>query len=102
MRRADRLCTRKLPDLQRIGAVPTHLRARATVPGTSLNLLNAPAGALAGTDWRQVQRTRRLALLMQVEAHAQPWPPRDQRRAAPHRPRGLPRPAARFAWKDRP
>ncbi|MFN7757987.1 MAG: TfoX/Sxy family DNA transformation protein [Betaproteobacteria bacterium] len=102
MRRADRLCTRELPDLQRIGAVPTHLRARAAVPGTSLNLLNAPAGALDGTDWRQVKHSRRLELLMQVEAHAQPRPPRDQRRAAPHRPRGLPRPAARFSWKDHP
>ncbi|MFN9574001.1 MAG: TfoX/Sxy family DNA transformation protein, partial [Betaproteobacteria bacterium] len=69
---------RNLTDLQRIGAVPAYLRARAAVPGTSLNLLYALAGALDGTDWREVKRTRRLELLMQVEATGPARSPRDE------------------------
>ncbi|MFN7779815.1 MAG: helix-hairpin-helix domain-containing protein [Betaproteobacteria bacterium] len=69
---------RTLADLRRIGAVPAYLRAEAAAPGVSLNLLYALVGALDGCDWREVKRTRRLELLMQLESAGPPRPPRDE------------------------
>jgi predicted flap endonuclease-1-like 5' DNA nuclease len=67
-----------LADLRRIGAVPAYLRAKAAVPGVSLNLLYALVGALGGNDWREVKRTRRLELLMQLDAAGLARPQRDE------------------------
>lgn len=62
--------------LRRLGAVGAFLRVRRIVPGASLNLLYALAGALDGSDWRVVKRTRRLELLLQLEdARARTRPP---------------------------
>ncbi len=61
---------RSLRELQRLGAVAAYQRVRAAVPGASLNLLYALVGALEGLDWREVRRTRKLALLMALEAAA--------------------------------
>lgn len=64
--------------LQRLGAVAAYRRVQAVVPAASLNLLYALVGALEDEDWRDVRRTRKLALLMALEAA----PPPKTRRAA--------------------
>lgn len=55
-------------DLQRLGAVAAYRRVRAIAPRASLNLLYALVGALDDLDWREVRRTRKLALLMALDA----------------------------------
>jgi predicted flap endonuclease-1-like 5' DNA nuclease len=60
--------------LRRAGAVAAFVRARRVDAGASLNLLYALAGALDGSDWRQVQRERRLELLTAVEDHERAHP----------------------------
>jgi predicted flap endonuclease-1-like 5' DNA nuclease len=67
-----------LTELRRLGAVPAYRRAKRTVPGVSLNLLYALVGALEGLDWREVQRSRRLELLLQLDAAEAAHPPRDE------------------------
>lgn len=55
--------------LQRIGAVPAYMLARAQEPRVSMNLLYALVGAIEGRDWRDIQRERRLELLNALEEH---------------------------------
>ncbi|MCX9158009.1 TfoX/Sxy family protein [Niveibacterium sp. 24ML] len=50
------------------GAVRAWLDLRRQGCKVSLNLLWALVGALDGRDWREVARTDRLDLLMQIEA----------------------------------
>jgi hypothetical protein len=66
--------------LQRLGAVAAYQRVQAAVPSASLNLLYALVGALEDQDWRHVRRTRKLALLMALEAAP---PPKPRRAAGP-------------------
>jgi predicted flap endonuclease-1-like 5' DNA nuclease len=56
-----------LPQLRRLGAVQAFCKVRAVAPTASLNLLYALVGALEDLDWRDVRRTRKLALLMALE-----------------------------------
>jgi hypothetical protein len=39
----------------------------AKVPGTSLNLLYAPIGAMEGVHWQEIKRTRRTAILLRLD-----------------------------------
>lgn len=66
-------------DLQRLGAIGAYQRVREVTPRASLNLLYALVGALEDLDWREVRRTRKLALLMALEAT-----PPAQARAGTH------------------
>jgi hypothetical protein len=70
-----------LAELRRLGAVPAYLRVKRAEPKVSLNLLYALAGALQGCDWRAVQRTQKLELLLQLQAAEFAQPPRDELRA---------------------
>lgn len=56
-----------LPQLRRLGALQAFCKVRAVAPAASLNLLYALVGALEDLDWRDVRRTRKLALLMALE-----------------------------------
>lgn len=56
-----------LPQLRRLGALQAFCKVRAVAPTASLNLLYALVGALEDLDWRDVRRTRKLALLMALE-----------------------------------
>lgn len=53
--------------LRHIGAIAAYLAVKQNCNNTSLNLLYALDGALADLDWKQVQRERKLTLLMQLE-----------------------------------
>ncbi len=72
--------------LRRLGAVAAFQRVRAVSAGASLNLLYALVGALEDLDWRIVKRTRKLALLMALEAA--PAKPTARAAPAPLRQRG--------------
>jgi predicted flap endonuclease-1-like 5' DNA nuclease len=65
-----------LPQLRRLGALQAFCKVRAVAPTASLNLLYALVGALEDLDWRDVRRTRKLALLVALE---------DAQRALPAR-----------------
>ena len=53
--------------LHTLGAARAYVRVRQVNPKASLNLLWALEGALTGRPWREVARTDRLSLLLQVE-----------------------------------
>ena len=56
-----------LAQLRDLGAVATFVAVKRCHQGASLNLLYALVGMLEDCDWRQVQRERKLELLMAVE-----------------------------------
>lgn len=66
---------RSVRELQRLGAIAAYQRVRAIAPRASLNLLYALVGALEDLDWRAVRRTRKLALLMALDAAPAQAPP---------------------------
>ncbi|MCG2585011.1 TfoX/Sxy family DNA transformation protein [Massilia sp. TS11] len=45
-----------------------YARLRDVVPGLSINMLYGLIGAIEDIDWRQVQRERKLAILLRLEA----------------------------------
>ena len=67
--------------LRRLGAAAAYVRVKRASSGASLNLLYALAGALDGTDWRAVKRTRRLELLTAVEDYERAHPAPASRRS---------------------
>lgn len=71
-----------LAQLRATGAVPAYVALKASRRGVSLNLLYALVGAVDGLDWREVRRTRRLELLLQLDDRARlpaVAPPRRRR-----------------------
>ncbi len=57
-----------LAELRRRGAVQVYLQVKQQHHIASLNLLYALVGALENVDWKIIQRERKLALLMALEA----------------------------------
>ncbi len=53
--------------LRALGAVRAYVKVKRSDPAASLNLLWALEGALSGRPWKEVARTDRLVLLLQVE-----------------------------------
>jgi hypothetical protein len=53
--------------LRSVGAVAAYVAVKNSGASPSLNLLWAIEGALTGRDWKEVSRTDRLSLLMQLE-----------------------------------
>ena len=53
--------------LRALGAVRAYVMVKRSVGNASLNLLWALEGALTNRSWREVARTERLSLLLQVE-----------------------------------
>lgn len=45
----------------------TYAELKAKVPGTSLNFLYALIGAIEDVRWQEIKRTRRTAILLQLE-----------------------------------
>ena len=68
-----------LAQLRRAGAVTSYLRLKQQTRGVSLNMLYALVGAIEGIDWRSIKRERKLALLAELDGHAQT----PARRSAP-------------------
>lgn len=59
---------RTVDQLRALGAVKAYAWAAAATPGkASLNLLWALEGALGGRDWREVARTERTRLVLELE-----------------------------------
>ncbi len=61
--------------LQTLGAARAYRHVRQVSPKASLNLLWALEGALSGRSWREVARTDRLSLLLQLDSLNQSPPP---------------------------
>jgi len=53
--------------LRALGAVRAYVMVKRSGGNASLNLLWALEGALSGRSWREVAKTDRLSLLLQVE-----------------------------------
>ena len=53
--------------LRELGAVRAYVMVKRTGGNASLNLLWALEGALTNRSWREVAKTERLSLLLQVE-----------------------------------
>jgi DNA transformation protein len=56
-----------LRDLRSLGAVEAYLRVKRDANNASLNLLWAMEGVLSGRSWRDVVKTERLRLLLELE-----------------------------------
>jgi DNA transformation protein len=56
-----------IEQLRALGAVRAYLIVKRTGANTSLNLLWALEGALTNRSWKEVARTERLSLLLQLE-----------------------------------
>ena len=54
--------------LRELGSVRAYLMVKRSWPGTSLNLLWALEGAIAGIPWQVVAKEHRLSLLLALEA----------------------------------
>lgn len=63
---------RSVAQPRRLGATRADLRVQAAVARPGQNLLWAPEGALSGRPWRDVARTERTRLLLDLEDRQAP------------------------------
>lgn len=78
--------------LRALGAVRAYVLVKRTGGNASLNLLWALEGALTNRSWREVAKTERLSLLLQVEELMSRGSMRSNR--APHPQRSLSHPSS--------
>ncbi len=65
---------RNLTQLRKLGAIGAYVQVKQQHAGASLNLLYALVAALEAGDWKQVQRERKLELMLAVEDYQRAQP----------------------------